>query len=94
MTKNNDNKEILYPIRTVAAITGVNPVTLRAWESRYGLVRPRRTAKGHRLYSNREIDVINETLALLDKGVAISQNLSATGPRRGKNRCANQRSHR
>jgi hypothetical protein len=26
----------LYPIRTVATLTGVNPVTLRAWERRYG----------------------------------------------------------
>ena len=73
MNKNNDNKEILYPIRTVATMTGVNPVTLRAWESRYGLVNPRRTPKGHRLYSGQEIDVINRTLTLLEKGVAISQ---------------------
>ena len=44
MNKNNDNKEILYPIRTVATMTGVNPVTLRARESRYGLV-PERIAR-------------------------------------------------
>ena len=40
----------LFPIRTVSAETGVNPITLRAWERRYGLVNPRRTDTGHRLY--------------------------------------------
>ena len=38
------------PIREVARITGVNAVTLRAWERRYGLIVPHRTAKGHRLF--------------------------------------------
>ncbi|OOE97942.1 hypothetical protein BZG79_15885, partial [Salinivibrio sp. MA427] len=37
-------------ISQVAEQTGVNPVTLRAWQRRYGLLSPARTAKGHRLY--------------------------------------------
>ena len=28
------------PIRTVSILTGVNAITLRAWERRYGLVIP------------------------------------------------------
>lgn len=63
----------LFPIRTVSSLTGVNAVTLRAWERRYGLVRPRRTAKGHRLYSREDIDLINRVLGLLQKGVSIGQ---------------------
>lgn len=63
----------LYPIRTVSSLTGVNSVTLRAWERRYGLIRPRRTPKGHRLYSREDIDLINRILALLEKGVSIGQ---------------------
>lgn len=63
----------LYPIRTVSAITGVNPVTLRAWERRYRLVNPRRTDSGHRVYSARDIDKINRALLLVDKGHSISQ---------------------
>lgn len=63
----------LFPIRTVSSLTGVNSVTLRAWERRYGLIRPKRTAKGHRLYSREDIDLINRVLALLDKGVSIGQ---------------------
>ena len=35
--------EGLFPIREVARLTGVNPVTLRAWERRYGLIQPLRT---------------------------------------------------
>lgn len=63
----------LYPIRTVAALTGVNPVTLRAWERRYSLIRPQRTPKGHRLYSADQIDLIKRTVGLLEQGIAISQ---------------------
>jgi len=63
----------LYPIRTVASLTGVNPVTLRAWERRHGLIKPVRTPKGHRLYTNEDIDLIHRILALLDRGMAIGQ---------------------
>jgi len=62
-----------YPIRTVAEITGVNAVTLRAWERRYGLIRPSRTPKGHRMYSRRDIELIQEILDRLAQGMSISQ---------------------
>lgn len=63
----------LYPIRTVAQMTGVNPITLRAWERRYGMVQPKRTAKGHRLYSLKDIEEIRRITALLEQGVSIGQ---------------------
>ncbi len=63
----------LYPIRTVASLTGVNPITLRAWERRYGLIRPTRTDSGHRLYTREQIEQIQRVLALLEKGIPISQ---------------------
>jgi len=62
-----------FPIRTVAALTGVKAITLRAWERRYGLIRPGRTGKGHRLYSHADIEQIRRVLTLLDRGVAISR---------------------
>ncbi|MCS4502887.1 hypothetical protein KBTX_02855 [wastewater metagenome] len=65
--------EGLYPIRTVSALTGVNPVTLRAWERRYGLIRPQRTPKGHRLYAEADIERIQHILQLLDQGIPIGQ---------------------
>ena len=55
-----DTGQAQYPIRTVAAITGVNPVTLRAWERRYKLIKPLRTPKGHRLYSQTDIELISK----------------------------------
>jgi len=67
------HSQALYPIRTVSSLTGVNPITLRAWERRYGLINPVRTAKGHRLYSREDINLIHQIMELLDKGVSISQ---------------------
>ncbi|WP_437884099.1 MerR family transcriptional regulator [Pseudomonas sp. LRF_L74] len=61
------------PIREVARTTGINPVTLRAWERRYGLVVPYRTPKGHRLYSPEHVQRIQAILSWLDRGVAVSQ---------------------
>ncbi len=63
----------LVPIRTVSSMTGVNPVTLRAWERRYKLIRPTRTPKGHRLYSMADIALINQVVTLLEGGMAIGQ---------------------
>ncbi|MCB2253075.1 MerR family transcriptional regulator [Pseudomonas chlororaphis] len=61
------------PIREVTRQTGVNAVTLRAWERRYGLVVPQRTAKGHRLFSPEHVQRILNILTWLDRGVAVSQ---------------------
>lgn len=62
-----------FPIRVVSQRTGVNTVTLRAWERRYGLLRPVRTAKGHRLYSADDIDRIIRVVDWLQRGVSISR---------------------
>lgn len=61
------------PIRDVARQTGVNAVTLRAWERRYGLVVPQRTPKGHRLYSAEHVHRILKILTWLNRGVPVSQ---------------------
>jgi DNA-binding transcriptional MerR regulator len=63
----------LLPIRTVSSLTGVNAVTLRAWERRYNLITPQRTPKGHRLYTQEDVELIRQVLDLLDQGIAISQ---------------------
>lgn len=61
------------PIRTVTERTGVNSVTLRAWERRYGLLKPMRTAKGHRLYQPEDIDRVHRIQQWLARGVAVGQ---------------------
>lgn len=62
-----------FPIRTVSELTGVNSVTLRAWERRYGLIKPLRTPKGHRLYTRDDIQLIQEILQRLSNGASIGQ---------------------
>jgi len=63
----------LFPIRTVSELTGVNSITLRAWENRYGLIEPVRKASGHRLYTQEHIDLINRVVGLIDRGMRIGQ---------------------
>lgn len=72
-TKLSSPKEELYPIRTVSNLTGVNSITLRAWERRYGLIKPVRTPKGHRMYTQNDIDLIQEIVGLTDRGISIGQ---------------------
>ncbi len=62
-----------FPIRTVAALTGVKAITLRAWERRYALIEPVRTRTGHRVYSHADIEKIRRVLTLLDRGIQIGQ---------------------
>lgn len=61
------------PIREISRVTGVNTVTLRAWERRYGLLIPQRTSKGHRLYSRDDIQRVQDIQIWLGRGVAISK---------------------
>lgn len=65
--------EDLYPIREVSRLTGVNPVTLRAWERRYGLLVPHRTPSGHRLYSMADIERVRKVTAWTERGVSVSK---------------------
>jgi len=63
----------LFPIRVVARLTGINPVTIRAWERRYRLVRPERTPGGHRLYSRADVELLRAASRLVEQGVSISR---------------------
>lgn len=63
----------LFPIRVVARLTGINPVTIRAWERRYRLVLPERTPGGHRLYSRADVELLRAASRLVDQGVSISR---------------------
>lgn len=73
MAATNKRNPEAFPIRTVAALTGINPITLRTWERRYGLIEPVRTPKGHRLYTKEHISMLNRVVDLLDQGISISQ---------------------
>ncbi|MFS0828679.1 MerR family transcriptional regulator [Pseudomonas phoenicis] len=68
-----DQEPVLHAIGEVARDTGVNAVTLRAWERRHGLLQPTRTDAGHRLYSQADIDTIHSIQAWLERGVPVSR---------------------
>lgn len=72
-TTPEDAERGLFPIRTVSELTGVNAITLRAWENRHALIKPVRKASGHRLYTQADIDLINRVVGLLDRGMRIGQ---------------------
>lgn len=70
-------------IGELAVRTGVNAATLRAWERRYGLLRPTRTDGGHRVYGNEDVARVRAVLALANAGVRVSEavdRLTATPP--------------
>lgn len=71
-----------YTIRAVSALTGINPNTLRAWERRYGLVRPERTPSGYRLYTADDLQRLKEIHALLEQGLPVGQLSGRLGPPR------------
>lgn len=62
-----------YNIKAVVQQTQVNVSTLRAWEQRYGVPLPTRSDHGHRLYSQRDIEVIKWLKQCTEEGLAISQ---------------------
>jgi len=62
-----------YRIQSVAEMTGVSAATLRAWERRYGIPAPRRTAAAYRLYTDQDVELIKRVRELCDGGIAPSQ---------------------
>lgn len=63
----------LYNIQAVAAATGVPAITLRSWERRYGIPRPKRDPKGYRLYSERDIAITGWLRERVQRGIGISR---------------------
>ena len=53
--------------------TGVSPEVLRAWEQRYGLLRPERSAGGFRLYSTQDEERVRATSALIADGLSAAE---------------------
>ena len=63
----------MISITELSEKTGVNSVTLRAWERRYGLLKPQRTPKGHRFYTQADVDKVIKILNLIEQGVSVSK---------------------
>ncbi|CAG0970525.1 HTH-type transcriptional repressor CarH [Gammaproteobacteria bacterium] len=67
------SNEPTYNAKAVTMQTGVTPATLRAWERRYGILLPDRTAGGHRLYSARDIAAIKWLKVHIEQGMTFSR---------------------
>jgi methanogenic corrinoid protein MtbC1 len=63
----------VYNTRAVVQRTGVPADTFRAWERRYGIPKPERTAGNQRLYSERDVSVISWLRDQTRRGLTISQ---------------------
>ena len=68
-----------YRIQAVAELTGVQEATLRAWERRYGLPTPERTATGYRLYSHKDVETVKRMVELCARGMAPADAAKALG---------------
>jgi MerR family transcriptional regulator, light-induced transcriptional regulator len=68
-----DNRLPVYNIKAVARILGLLPVTLRAWERRYGLPAPSRGEQGYRLYSDYDLRILRWLKAQVESGMNIGR---------------------
>jgi MerR family transcriptional regulator, light-induced transcriptional regulator len=67
------SKNPAYNLKVVLQETNLAADTLRAWERRYGLPMPQRTAGGHRLYSQYDIETVKWLVARQAQGLSISR---------------------
>jgi DNA-binding transcriptional MerR regulator len=66
-----NSNEKRHPIQVVARRTGLSADVLRAWEKRYGILKPARSDGGRRLYSDDDI----EYLRLLRRATGAGRNV-------------------
>lgn len=69
----SDAGECRFQIGTVAHLTGLHPHTIRAWERRYGAVRPLRSGGGTRLYGEEDVARLQLIKALQDRGDSVAR---------------------
>ena len=59
--------------------SGVSPELLRAWERRYGLLRPHRSAGGQRLYSSGDLERVRAMQRHMNQGLAAREAAALAG---------------
>ncbi len=63
----------MYNIKQASIRSGVSVPLIRAWERRYGVVSPKRTASGYRLYDDQAIATLMRVRELTDSGWSASE---------------------
>ena len=69
----NKDQLPIYNIKAVSSMLDLLPVTLRAWERRYGLPQPHRGEQGYRLYSPYDVRLLRWLKQQSDSGMSIGQ---------------------
>jgi len=78
------NEQRLYRIGEVSRLTELKPFVLRYWESEFPMLEPVKSASGHRMYRQEDVDLVFKIKRLLyDEGFTIA------GARRHLRRRAN-----
>jgi len=62
-----------YSIRTAAQLSGLTPYVIRAWEKRYGVVRPERSEGNQRTYSDDDVRRLKLLASAVKQGRRISR---------------------
>ncbi len=65
-----------YTIKSVSEITGILPVTIRAWERRHEILSPFRSENRYRMYSDQDVAVLHWIKNRVDNGITISNAVS------------------
>jgi MerR family transcriptional regulator/heat shock protein HspR len=71
MSERRADTRPLFMIGIAAELAGMHPQTLRVYERR-GLVRPSRTARNTRLYSQADVELLARIQALSDSGLNLA----------------------
>ena len=64
---------MIYSIKQLSEISGINKITLRSWEERYGFLVAQRSDTNIRKYSTEQLLCAINTSALLKEGLKISK---------------------
>src|SRR3978361_590431 len=72
--------KVALRVGELARRVGVSPETLRAWERRYGVLRPVRTEGGYRIYGAADVARAERMRALIDAGWAAAQAARSISP--------------
>jgi len=72
-TDSNKDHLPIYNIKAVSSMVDLLPVTLRAWERRYGLPNPHRGDQGYRLYSEYDLRLLRWLKRQNEAGMSIGQ---------------------
>ena len=54
--QNKNPEKLYYPIGEVASMFKVNTSLIRFWEKEFDIIKPKKNKKGHRLFTQKDVD--------------------------------------